>query len=92
MLRYDYRCPDCNLFEVSCTAGTAAPQLPCPRCGVPAARVFSPPVLLSGSSPVARAVAADRRSAYAPDVVNTLPPVSGRPAARRPRHSALPRP
>lgn len=93
MARYDYRCRDCGVFEVSRSVHDAVPEPSCPRCGRPGRRLFTPPALVAGDSPRSRAVEADRRSAYEPAVVSSPPPRTPRP--QRPansRHALLPRP
>jgi len=96
MATFDYRCPSCGSFEIRSPVGRAQASAECPRCGATASRVFSAPALLSGDTPLSRAVEADRRSAHEPAVVAAPP--AARPRAALPRrssnplHAKLPRP
>ena len=45
MAIYEYRCVQHQEFTVSFPIGEATREVPCPACGVPAARVFSAPAL-----------------------------------------------
>jgi putative FmdB family regulatory protein len=96
MAVYLYRCPDHGTTETRWAMGAAPGEVPCPACGVAAARVFTAPRLSFGS-PVRRALI-DRteRTSEHPDVVAGLPPGRdrGRQAdvLRNPALSRLPRP
>ncbi|SCF17034.1 putative regulatory protein, FmdB family [Micromonospora viridifaciens] len=91
MATYEYRCRQDGSFDVTLPIGTAGPSTRCPRCGVPAGRVFAAPRL--GRMPAALHAAIDRaeRTAEQPDVVRHVP--GDRPARRssNPAHARLPR-
>jgi putative FmdB family regulatory protein len=96
MVSYTYRCESCGAFEVRAAMGMGVLGTACPRCAGPAKRVFTPPrVGRSPSDPRMRLLDATKRSAFEPQVVDSVP---GRGRRRRqavtrdPRHSALPRP
>ena len=42
--RYDYRCEQDGVFELTMPIGTAPPEAECPECGEKSARVFSAPL------------------------------------------------
>jgi putative FmdB family regulatory protein len=47
---YDYRCSACDNFYEKQEGFDAPSTQPCPRCGAPAKRVFSPPpIIFKGS-------------------------------------------
>jgi putative FmdB family regulatory protein len=89
---YDYACRACGVVERSLPIGAAPSSLPCPQCGAPARRVFTPPAIGATDTPLRRAHEAAARSADEPAVVRGPPP---RPPPRRsanPLHARLPRP
>ena len=44
MARYDYRCEQDGVFELSMPLGTQPASAPCPECGADAPRIFSAPL------------------------------------------------
>ncbi|MEU2350927.1 FmdB family zinc ribbon protein [Modestobacter sp. NPDC049651] len=92
MAGYEYRCTGCGPWEVRLPIGTAEPTLPCPACGRPGRRAYTPPLL--GRTPPAAAAARQRMeaSADAPQVTSSVPAAARRPARRDPRWDSLPRP
>jgi putative FmdB family regulatory protein len=90
---YAYRCADCGPFEVARPIGTAEAAGCCPRCGGPARRVYTPPLLRGTPSAVSGMRDAADRSADQPTVVNRVPTAHRKPApAADPRQAGLPRP
>jgi putative regulatory protein, FmdB family len=93
MARYGYRCVRCSDIEAVFPIGTAPATVPCPQCGATSTRVFSAPMLTRTPAAVAARLERAERSAFEPEVVTSLPPRrTGRPAARHPAVSRLPRP
>ncbi|MEU8071506.1 MULTISPECIES: FmdB family zinc ribbon protein [unclassified Micromonospora] len=91
MATFEYRCPQDGSFDVVTPVGTADPSTGCPRCGLPAARVFSAPRLARMPAALRDAMDRTERSAEQPEVVGRVP---GRRPARRstnPAHARLPR-
>ncbi|MFE3448280.1 FmdB family zinc ribbon protein [Nonomuraea sp. NPDC059194] len=88
MATYEYRCPDCGLFEVHLPIGTATAVRDCVACHRPAPRIFSSPYLSRVPSAVAAARTLEEQSRDAPEVVTSMPPPRRRP---QPQHPALPR-
>jgi putative FmdB family regulatory protein len=90
---YSYRCPACGGFDVVRPMAARAEREPCPDCGAPAARLFAAPALRSLAPGLRSALAAQERSADAPEVVGAVPPSRRRtPVTTDPRHLTLPRP
>lgn len=46
---YEYRCSDCGVFDQWRSLAESSAPAHCPACEEPAQRVFSPPMVLSGS-------------------------------------------
>lgn len=46
---YDFRCETCGIFEQWLTLAEIAAPVHCPTCSEQAKRIFSPPMLLTGS-------------------------------------------
>jgi putative FmdB family regulatory protein len=91
MTSYAYRCAMCGPFDIDLPMGTAPRALPCPRCEADASRVYTPPMLARTSGPLARALAAEEKSADYPDV-STRVPTRRRPASPPdPRWAGLPK-
>jgi putative FmdB family regulatory protein len=92
MPTYAYECPRCGRFDALRPMAAADEPARCADCGGAAARVFLAPSFRR-ASPLTRALDAEHRSAHAPDVVTSVPPVrrGARPPAD-PRHARLPRP
>ncbi|WP_424347884.1 FmdB family zinc ribbon protein [Kocuria sp. CH-021] len=91
---YEYRCPDCGVFEKLLGMGAAARERTCPGCGAPARRLMSAAGLSRAGTPAARLIERTERTAAEPDVV-AAPPPGARGAARttgNPLHRRLPRP
>ncbi|MER5705468.1 zinc ribbon domain-containing protein [Micromonospora sp. NPDC002296] len=91
MATYEYRCPQDGNFDTVLPIGTAGTAARCPRCGCPAARVFSAPRLARTPARLRHAIDRAERSAETPDVVTHIP---GRQPVRRspnPAHARLPR-
>ncbi len=57
---YEYRCPQCGLFDHRRDADQASTPLNCPSCSAPAGRVYTPPGIHRRTGPLAGASAADR--------------------------------
>ena len=53
MRRYEYECRECDTrFDVERPLEQAGEPQPCPFCGQPAARVYSPPKFLFKADPL----------------------------------------
>ena len=96
MRRYEYRCEQDGVFEVSRPLGSAPPAIACPTCASDAARVFSSPMLMSTPRELVVAIDHAEKTRHEPDIVTSLPP---RPAHKRtpvlpltPTLKRLPRP
>ena len=92
---YEYRCDQDGSFDVMRPLGTAPASVACAVCGAESRRVFSVSMLRTGTRP-AWTAAIDRadKSRYEPEVVRSLPPVSGprRTIELTPMLRGLPRP
>ncbi|MHA7155663.1 FmdB family zinc ribbon protein [Arthrobacter sp. TMN-50] len=93
---YEYRCPDCSIFEVISPMGAASDLRPCPACGQAARRKISAPNLSKTGSAAFQLIDSTQRSASEPPIVSgALPGRSTRQSQRytsNPLHSKLPRP
>jgi putative FmdB family regulatory protein len=67
---YAYSCEQCGPFEQWRPVVEAAAAAPCPSCGSPAARRFTPPGVALLSRPVRRALDAEEQSAHEPAVTS----------------------
>lgn len=65
---YGFTCADCGPFDLQRPMAAASEPANCPRCAVPAVRVFSTPAS-TVRSPGAVAAAVDERSRHAPERV-----------------------
>jgi hypothetical protein len=93
MATYQYRCGLDGVFDVIRPMGTAGSRLPCPVCGSPAARAFSPPMLLLGARALLSAIERAEKTREEPEVVSAVPPRKRSPAdASNPAVQSLPRP
>jgi putative FmdB family regulatory protein len=73
--RYDYRCDEDGVFEITRALGTAPESLACPVCSKTARRVFSSPMLTSTAPPeLYAAIDHAEKSRHEPDIVTSLPP------------------
>ena len=64
---YDYCCAEHGVFEGLATVAACAQPQPCPRCGVPAARVIAvAPALLDLAPALRDAFARNERSRHEP--------------------------
>jgi putative FmdB family regulatory protein len=82
---YAFRCADCGSFDLQRPMAEAGLPAPCPACGAPAERVFTPPGLALLPAPTRRALALEEKSAHEPEVVSAK---RGRPM----RHGHEPAP
>ncbi len=46
---YEFRCHDCGVFDLWRSLAESSDPAQCPTCNQTASRIFSPPMLLSGS-------------------------------------------
>ncbi|GEO96209.1 FmdB family zinc ribbon protein [Kocuria turfanensis] len=83
MATYVFRCAECSDFEVVQPMSAVRPTHPCPGCGGPSRRVFTPPALRTTPAGLHRAAEAAEASAEAPQVVHSLPGGAPRPRSRR---------
>jgi putative FmdB family regulatory protein len=91
---YEYRCPECSVFELICGMGEAPDSTRCPSCGATSPRKMSAPHLSRAGSAEFRLIDDSKRSAHEPPVVTALPGKGRtRPAyTSNPLHQKLPRP
>ncbi|PPB50120.1 hypothetical protein C4K88_05480 [Arthrobacter pityocampae] len=93
---YEYRCPRCDVFELTRGMGSAPAEEDCPTCGQRARRRISAPRLARTGTAAFRLIDAAERSASEPRVVSGTPPAPGRSArpaySTNPLHQKLPRP
>jgi putative FmdB family regulatory protein len=80
MAIYVFTCEQCGPFELLRPMAEAAAPASCPRCGVSARRVFTPPGLALLAAPMRRALDVEDKSAHEPDVVTQR---RGRPLPHR---------
>ncbi|NMH98795.1 FmdB family zinc ribbon protein [Pseudonocardia acidicola] len=92
MAGYQYRCPDCGVWDVALAMGTAEATRDCPDCGRTSARRYTAPSLNRMPAPQARARLREEASRDVPEVVTAVPPKARRPVVADPRTAALPRP
>lgn len=96
MATFSYRCPVDGPFDLRLPVGAATARAECPRCGTDASRVFTVPMIATGSRKHAALIERCERTASEPDVV-TSPAARPRPArsgtaAHNPAWAKLPRP
>lgn len=93
---YEYRCPECSIFEVISPMSAASDQQSCPTCGGAARRKMSVPNLSKAGTSAFQLIDSSERSASEPQVVTgALPSKSRRksqPYTSNPLHRKLPRP
>ncbi|WP_026552751.1 zinc ribbon domain-containing protein [Arthrobacter sp. H20] len=93
---YEYRCPECSIFEAIFPMGAASDLQPCPTCGQTSRRKMSAPNLSKTGSAAFKLIDSAHRSASEPQVLTgALPPGSHRKVqayTSNPLHSKLPRP
>jgi putative FmdB family regulatory protein len=93
---YEYRCPQCRVFEVIRPMGGAADFESCPRCEQPARRKMSAPNLSRTGTAAFGLIDSTQHSAWEPRVVTGQLPSSGtqkiQPYTSNPLHKKLPRP
>ncbi len=83
MATYEFRCPDCSVFQVAVPMSAVRPTHRCPACGAESARVFSAPALRTTPAALSRAVTRAEASAETPQVVRSIPDGAPRPRSRR---------
>lgn len=93
MAVYQYRCPNCGIFETTREMGAATPTQPCANCGREARRRYSAPHLSQTPRPLADALDRAEKSSDEPEVVTRVPPRPGvgRPRSPDPRLQGLPK-
>lgn len=82
MALYEYRCPECGLFEIPRRMGAAPATCTCAQCGAAARRAYSAPLVNRTPRPLADALTRADKSRDEPEVVTAIP---GRRPDRRPR-------
>jgi putative FmdB family regulatory protein len=82
---YAFACVACGPFDLTRGAAEAGADAACPRCGMTARRVFTPPGLAVLARPLRGALDREEKSAHEPDVVSRK---AGRPMPHR--HEASP--
>jgi putative FmdB family regulatory protein len=94
MPTYEYRCPECAVFDLICGMGEAPDSTPCPSCGTTARRKMSAPHLSRAGSTEFRLIDDSKRSAHEPQVVTGLSGTGKKRQAytANPLHQKLPRP
>lgn len=93
---YEYRCPDCSVFELMLPMGSAPQVAPCPTCQGDAGRRMSAPNLSQTGSSAFQLIDSANRSAHEPTVVESRIPGARTGKTQRftsnPLHQKLPRP
>lgn len=92
---YAYRCPDCRDFEVQSPMSQVREAVPCPVCGTPASRRFTPAHLSRSSGSAYKLIESTARSAAEPEVVSAPAGMVRRSrggVTANPLHQKLPRP
>jgi len=90
MARYEYRCKQDGLLELTRPVGAAPLNWPCPVCGADMPRIFSAPMLCLADRRMLSAIDRSERSADAPEVVTSVPPKrSSKRAGVTPENPAL---
>lgn len=74
MAVYEYRCPECGVFEAEHAMGTAPPWDDCATCGSIARRAYSAPNLSRTPRALAEALTRAEKSRDEPEVVSSVPP------------------
>lgn len=94
MATFLYRCPADGILEMGWPVGTAPSQVSCPTCAGDARRVYTPPLVSSGSRSARALIDQAERSRDEPEVVTAPPPRSGahRQTDVNPTWQRLPRP
>jgi putative FmdB family regulatory protein len=77
---YAFDCASCGPLELVRPMAEASSPGPCPACGAPARRVFTPPGLPLLARPRRRVLDMEERSAHEPAVATTK---RGRPLSHR---------
>lgn len=73
MVTYRYACADHGPVEVRLPMGSAPDTLACPRCGDPARRVFTGPMLSTPHRDALKVIDATKATSDQPEVVTSLP-------------------
>ncbi len=93
---YEYRCPECAIFDLVFAMRSVPDTVGCPTCTAIARRRMSAPRFSRTRSPAFRLIEAAERSASEPEVVNSPAPGrgsgSGLKYTSNPLHQKLPRP
>ena len=74
MATFLYRCPADGILEMGWPVGTAPSQVSCPACAGDARRVYTPPLVSSGSRSARALMDRAERSRDEPEVVTAPPP------------------
>ncbi|NKX50205.1 zinc ribbon domain-containing protein [Arthrobacter deserti] len=92
---YEFRCPQCSVFEETHAMASVPDTVSCPNCNSPSRRRISAPRLSIAGSAAFKLVDSPKRSAHAPEVVSSLPAPGRRKVqayTANPLHKKLPRP
>ena len=94
MATFLYRCPADGILEMGWPVGTAPSQVRCPACAGDARRVYTPPLVSSGSRSARALIDQTERTRDEPEVVTAPPPRSRaqRQTDLNPAWQRLPRP
>ena len=94
MATFLYRCPADGILEMGWPVGTAPSHVSCPACAGDARRVYTPPLVSSGSRSAKALIDQTERTRDEPEVVTALPPRSRahRQTDLNPAWQRLPRP
>ena len=92
---YDFKCSEGHVTEHRFPITSDIRETECPECGQNARRMISAPFTRRVDQSKAAAVESAQKSAYEPQVVNSVPRTENRkptPVTRDPQHAKLPRP
>lgn len=93
MPTYCFACAHHGRFDAVLRIDAVADRCPCPTCGAPSGRRFTPPGLNLGDARARRVIEATEATSEAPPVVRSLPPGPRRRqrVTRNPLAARLPR-
>ncbi len=79
---YEFKCNSCGVFDQWRTMAESSHPAHCPTCAAPAKRIFSPPMLLSGSLRVSKKVNPEPQLVQRSPTEPVAPKVQSHPEGR----------